>query len=419
MRLRTPWHWMVFVPLAVPLAAAGQMPVETHGFAEMAVANRFLEDPVISDGFVLAEARFRLDLSYFADFAELSLKGDLVADNVIDAVDVDIRQAVISVRVNRWLDVRAGRQVLTWGSGDLIFLNDLFPKDFVSFFIGRDDQFLKAPSNSLKLSAYPGPVNLDVVWTPVFTADRYITGARLSYFDPGVPGLVSAESDGQPLTATLPPKTFGNGEFAGRLYRTFGGYELAVYGYVGFTKQPLAFDPTFEAPTFSPLGVYGASVRGTVAGGIGNVEGSYYDSRDDRAGINPNVPNSQVWGLAGYERELFADMTLGLQYFAQRTLDYDDLIRNSPTPEFEPAEWRNTFTMRTTYRFRQETMIVSLFAFVSPTDEDTHLRPSFTYTWSDAVTLALGANIMAGSESGSFGQLERNSGIYGRLRYSF
>jgi hypothetical protein len=35
------------------------------------------------------------------------------------------------------------------------------------------------------------------------------------------------------------------------------------------------------------------------------------------------------------------------------------------------------------------------------------------------VRLALGANIMVGSESGSFGQLEQNSNIYARLRYSF
>jgi hypothetical protein len=419
MRFWVPWHWMLLVPLAVPLAAAAQAPVETHGFAEMAAASRFLGDPVISDDFVLAEVRFRLDLSHFTDFAELSFKGDLVADDVIDDMEIDIRQAVITMHASRLLDVRAGRQVLTWGTGDLIFLNDLFPKDFVSFFIGRDDQFLKAPSNSVKLSLYPGPVNLDVVWTPVFTPDRYITGVRLSYFDPTVPGSVSAESMGQPLTATLPAKTFANGELAGRLYHNFSGYELALYGYVGFTKRPLAFDPVLDVATFSPLGVYGASVRGTVAGGIGNVEGSYHDSRDDRAGTDPNVPNSQIRGLVGYERELLTNVTLGLQYFLQRMFDYDQLIANSSAPEFEPDEWRSTFTLRTTYRFRQETMILSLFAFVSPSDEDSQLRPSFTYAWSDAVRLALGANIMVGSESGSFGQLEQNSNIYARLRYSF
>ncbi len=417
--VRRPWRWIAPVLVVWPVVAAGQEPVEIHGFGEAAVAGRFLENPVIADDFALAEARFRLDVSHFTDFAELSFKGDLIADDVIGDVEIDIRQAVITMHLSQWLDVRAGRQVLTWGTGDLVFLNDLFPKDFVSFFVGRDDEFLKAPSNSVKFSVYPRPASLDVVWTPVFTPDRYITGVRLSYFDASVPGLVSAESMGQPLTAALPPRTLGNGEFAGRLYRTFGGYELALYGHVGFTKRPLAFDPTLDTATFARLGAYGASVRGAVAGGIGNAEGSYYDSWDDRSGTDPNVPNSEVRGLLGYERELLANFTLGLQYYLQWTLGYDQLIANSPAPQFEPDELRHTFTLRTTYRFRRETMILSLFAFVSPSDRDTHLRPSFTYAWSDAVRLDLGANIMAGNESGFFGQLEESSNIYGRLRYSY
>jgi hypothetical protein len=419
MRFRTQWQWVASILMVFPVVAVGQEPVEIHGFGEVAVASRLLGDPVMSDDFVLAEARFRLDLSHFTDVAELSFKGDLVADEVIGDVEIDIRQAVITMGASEWLNVRAGRQVLTWGTGDLLFLNDLFPKDFVSFFAGRNDEFLKAPSNSVKFSIYPRLVNVDVVWTPVFTPDRYITGARLSYIDPSAPGLVSAESMGQPLTADRPPQTLANGEFAGRLYRTVGGYELALYGYVGFTKQPLAFDSTVDMPTFSRLGAYGASIRGTVAGGIGYAEGSYHDSWDDRAGTDPNVPNSEVRGLLGYEREFLANFTLGLQYYLQRTLAYDQLIANSDAPQSEPDELRHTFTLRTTYRFRRETMILSLFAFVSPSDEDTHLRPSFTYAWSDAVRLDLGASIMAGSESGFLGQLEENSNIYGRLRYSF
>jgi hypothetical protein len=419
MRWRMQGLWIAGILMACPAVALGQDPVEIHGFGEAAVASRFLANPTISDDFVLTEARFRLDLSHYTDLAELSFKGDLVADDVIDDVVIDIRQAVITLHASSWLDVRAGRQVLTWGTGDLLFLNDLFPKNFVSFFIGRDEEFLKAPSNSVKFSLYPTPVNLDLVWTPVFTPDRYITGVRLSYFDPSVPGLVSAESTGQPLTAVEPAKTLQNGEFAGRLYRTFGGYELALYGYVGFTKRPLAFDPVLDTATFSRLGAYGASVRGTLVGGIGNVEGSYYDSMDDRAGTDPNVPNSQIRSLLGYERELFADFMLGLQYSLQWTLAYEELIANSPYPQFEPDELRHTFTLRSTYRFRQETMTLSLFAFVSPSDADTHLRPSFSYAWSDAVRLDLGANVMAGNESGFFGQLEQNSNIYGRLRYSF
>ncbi len=62
--------------------------------------------------------------------------------------------------------ITLGRQILTWGTGDLVFINDLFPKDWVSFFIGRDVEYLKAPSDALKVSAFSSWANLDLVYTP-------------------------------------------------------------------------------------------------------------------------------------------------------------------------------------------------------------------------------------------------------------
>ncbi len=395
-----------------------ELPVEIHGLLEAAFASRLLDDPVQADDFLLGEVRFRLDLSHFTDEADFSFKGDLNADGLTDEVEIDIRQAVATLHAADWLDVRVGRQVLTWGTGDFVFLNDLFPKDYVSFFIGRDDEFLKAPSNSVKFTLYTTPANVDLVWTPVFEPDRFITGTRLSFFDPSVPGLVSAGTMGGPLQTTLPPRRFENGELAVRVFRTLGGYELNLYGYVGFTKRPQAFDTALGLPAHSRLAVYGASARGNIGAGIGNVEAAYYDSADDE-GSDPNVPNSEFRGLVGYEQELFANFTLGLQYYLELLQDYSLLLANSNAPEFEPDEARHTFTVRSTYQLRQQTVILSLFAFVSPSDEDTHLRPSLTYRLSDAVTLVAGGNIMAGNGSGFFGQLEKNSNGYIRIRYSF
>jgi hypothetical protein len=394
-------------------------PIEIHGFVEAAFARRLKEDPVQSGDFVLGEGRFRLDLSHFRDQVDLAFKGDLVVDGVGDEVEIDARQATITWRARDWLDIRAGRQVLTWGTGDLLFLNDLFPKDFVSFFIGRDEEFLKAPSNSLKSTFYSGLVNLDVVWTPIFTPDRFITGEPLSFFDPSVPGLVSAETMGGPLQASLPAKELENGELATRLFRNVGGYELAFYGYVGFSKQPVAFDPEADLATYSRLAVYGGSARGSFLGGVTNVEAAYYDSLDDREGDDPDIPNSQFRGLVGHERELFRNFTAGFQYYLEWTLQHDRLIGSSSWPQFEPSERRHLVTTRLTYRMLQQTLTLSLFAFVAPGDGDGYLRPALTYSWSDALIIAGGANILFGEDRTFFGQLENNTNAYFRVRYSF
>lgn len=399
-------------------AQEGSLPVEIHGFLEVANASRITGDPVQPDDLVLGEVRFRLDLSHYGDRADMIFKGDFTADGVSGEVDVDVRQASITLQLAEWLDLRAGRQVLTWGTGDLLFLNDLFPKDFVSFFVGREDEFLKAPSNALRFTAYTGSLNFDVVWTPTFEPDRFITGERLSFFDRSEGRVVSATTMGAPLQSRRPAKELRNGEFAIRIFRNVGGYELSAYGYWGFTKQPRAFDRAADLAIHSRQAAYGASVRGAIFGGIANAEGAFYDSADD-AGTDPDAPNSEVRALVGYERELATDVTAGFQYYLQWIPDHEELVANSSTPQFEPDEVRHTFTSRLTYRLMQQTLILSIFAFVSPSDKDAHVRPSVTKKWTDAVSIAAGANIMVGDESAFFGQLESNSNAYLRIRYSF
>jgi hypothetical protein len=135
------------------------------------------------DGVLPNEARFRLDPAHYGVGADTPFMGDFLTDGVLDDVAIDARQVLLVLHAARRLDIRARRQVLTWGTGDLLSLNDPFPKDWQSFFIGRDDEYLKAPSNSVELAAYSA-VNLDLAWTPAIAPDGYITGERRRLFQP-------------------------------------------------------------------------------------------------------------------------------------------------------------------------------------------------------------------------------------------
>src|SRR5690606_13481367 len=130
------------------------------------------------------------------------------------------------------MDTKIGRQVLTWGTGDLLFLNDLFPKDFISFFAGRDEDYLKSPSDTARVSVFTTAVNIDLAWTPRFSPDDYLYGERFAFWDPAR-GEIAAPAD--PRRADEP----ASGELALRLFRTVGATEYALYGYAGRWKQPL------------------------------------------------------------------------------------------------------------------------------------------------------------------------------------
>jgi len=109
-----------------------------------------------------------------------------------------------------------------------------------------------------------------------------------------------------------------------------------------------------------------------------------------------------------------------VQYYLEQTLQHDELRANSPTPQFEPDEFRQTVTLRLRYRALRETLIFGLFSFYGVSDRDAHLRPSVIYQVSDQITATVGANVMVGANNHTFfGQLEDDNQVYARLRYSF
>lgn len=395
-----------------------QSVIDLHGFVEGATGSRVVSTDLHKREFTLGEGRFRLSLTHEGDIAHADVVADFVADDVASSVDVDLREASASVRLGAF-DIKAGRQVITWGTGDFLFLNDLFPKDWVSFIIGREDSFLKAPSTAIRLMFASSVVNVDVVWTPIFEPDRTLTGERLSFYYPVFDQRVGEQVFSAGLTPVTPVQRLRNGEFSARLHRRFGPVETALYGYLGFSKQPLGFDPRVNAPSHPRMAAYGASLRSPILGGIGNVEVAYYDSLADRDGRDPFKPNSQLRALVGYERELVAKLNLGLQGYVEHTLYNDRLIDGLPAGAFEPDETRQVTTLRLTYLLLRDTLTLGTFVFVSPTDEDAHVRTWVSYKFSDAFAGSIGANLfIADSPYSFYGQFEDNSNVYLRLRYS-
>ena len=386
------------------------------GFIEAGLGTRLHSDPLLDERNTLEEVRWRIESEWQPGAATVSFKADAAYDGIEAGWDAEIRDLTAAFTLAEDYDIKLGRQVQTWGTGDLLFLNDLFPKDFVSFFAGRDDEYLKAAGNAIRVTRFSEMISVDFAWTPVFEPDVYLTGERYSFFSPLAGENIAPRP---PLTAVEPDEKPANGEFALRLFRTFESREIALYAYRGFFKQPTALTANLE-PTFAPLTAIGASLRQPLGPGLLNVEGSYYRSRDDRDGSDPFVPNDQLRMLAGYEWEARPNFTVGLQYYLEWTGDHSRLIDNSPSPEFEPDEFRHLLTNRLTYRAGRDKHTLSLFTFFSPSDSDFYLRPSYSYRHSDEWSLTAGGNLFGGSDAHTFfSQLQDASNLYLRVRYHY
>lgn len=398
-------------------------PVSIAGFVEARAGVRTQDDPTQKQASI-GEIRAQLQGTWEAGPAVINLTTDLLIDPVEDdfAVDleegrgaIDLREANVVLRPLEFLDLKVGRQILTWGAGDLVFINDLFPKDFRSFFIGRDDEYLKAPSDAARASVFTDLVNIDVIYTPRFDADRFVSGDRLSYFNPLLGRTAGRDAVIDPLT---PQTWFSDDEIALRASRNLGAYEAAAYAYSGFWKGPQG--ATQEGAFFFPdLSVYGASLRGPAMGGVASLEIGYYDSREDRAGANPLIPNSEIRYLVGYEREAMTNLTLGVQYYAERRADISAARAALPDGAPRPERTRHVLTLRLTKLALNQNLTLGVFNFWSPNEGDGYARGRVGYKLNDDWLVEGGFNAFYGERSDFFGQFQDNSNVFLGARRSF
>lgn len=389
-------------------APAADLPF--NGFLEYSVGGRVVSDDTAPDDILLNEVRFQLDLLHDTDAASMEFRADFVQDRVEEDSYIDIREAFILLTPASSIDLKVGAQVLTWGTGDFIFLNDLFPKDWQSFFIGRDDEYLKKPAGAVRATWYGDAVNLDLIWMPVFVSDNFISGERLSYWDSGL-GSIIGPADGV-LDPIEPEERWANSQWAARIFGNFGSLEADLYGYVGNYGRPVGFDSGISRAFFPELRSLGASVRGALLGGVGNAEFALYGSLDDPDGNDPLITNSQYRALIGFSHDLARNQTFGIQGYVEHILDLPD------SSAIDDERW--WITLRYTGLFMQQNLILSWFSFYSPNEEDAYLMPRITYKISDEVMTTLGGNIFLGKEPGTFfGQFEDNTNVYANLKYSF
>jgi hypothetical protein len=391
------------------------LPMDIHGFYEMRAGYRTQKDKYQKDMSIM-ESRLQLELASYLEWADIRVKGDVFGDLVTEQADFDMREAHMFTMPADFMDVKVGRQILTWGTGDLVFINDLFPKDWQSFFIGRDVEYLKAPSDAAKVSLFSKLVNFDLVYTPQFDPDRFIKGERISYWNSNLDRLAGQDAI---IHTDKPNRWFKDSEIAARLYKNINNYELALYGYRGYWKSPGGQNAAGTQAVFPDLNVYGASVRGSAGKGIGNLEFGYYESDENQSGKNQSINNSELRFLAGYTQEIGKNLTAGLQYYLEHMLDYDRYKDGSPVG---PARDRNrhVVTLRLTKLLMNQNLRCSLFTYFSPSDKDAYMRPNLHYKASDSVALEVGSNIFFGDYPNTFfGQFRNNTNVYVAVRYSF
>lgn len=357
------------------------------------------------------EERAQLKVDASEGAWRLMAKGDFAYDHLGRGDRSEVREGYVDYTASHW-DLRAGRQVVTWGLGDLVFVNDTWPKDHEALFAGRPLEYLKRGVDAVKFGAYPEFASFELVLAPSFRESRIPDPQRFHLYDP-MPAVTDRE--------TVKP---GQGEAGLRIYRDIAGWDAALYLYRGFQGTPSMRPDSLAAPTkitlfYPKLAVYGASLSGRVGVGVLNLEAGYYDSLQDRSGTDFAAPNSQTRFLAGYQWQPWEDFSLGLQYYAEYMHRYGAYL--AARPAGFPVDKRriDTFTGRATQFLLHQTLRLSLYAAYNTSSRDRFFNPEVRYAFADRVWGAVGANIFGGKPWGQFGQLSRDDNVYLQLRHDF
>jgi hypothetical protein len=390
--------------------------ISLHGFVQGNYSMNMAEDNPDGKDFKWSEERAQVKLEATADPLRLFVKGDAFYDNIDKHSILELREGHVDYTSEKW-DARIGRQVITWGVGDLLFINDVFPKDYEAFFSGRPMEYLKKGVDGAKIGIYPGFVSIELIAIPYFEPNNYPDSKRFWMYDP-MPGITNRETQ-------TPYKDFHEAETALRVYRDVAGFDTSLYYYHGFSRQPSIMPDDPVAPTkltlfYPELSIYGASLQGRALDGVLSLETGHYDSRQDRQGADPMIPNSQMRYLIGYQRQLWEDFTLGLQYYGEYMQDYSVYVQNLPSGFSQEKRLHQLASVRLTQFMTHQTLRLSFFAFYGLSDGDYILNPEVKYNITDSVWIALGGNVFGGGKPwGQFGQFAKNDNVYTQVRYEF
>ena len=283
------------------------------GFLEIEQGGHMGKSGVHQREWIMSNTRARLATLKNLDVGSFFLKLDFIDDGILKRQEFDLREGRIRFSPLSWIDLSIGKQVVTWGVADMLFVNDLFPKNWVANFLGRDMEDMKDSAFSYRMTSYFGSGGFDLVYHPEFAPDTIPTGCRFAVYNPNsmmdsTQGKLVSNSDTCDSASKHSRQTgeYSQGEFATHLYNRFGSHEVGIYTYAGFFKNPRGLqwadssgNPSGNQTTtpgagdamliadYPRLNVYGFSAEGQVGPGIYSMEYGFYDSREDQEGRKP------------------------------------------------------------------------------------------------------------------------------------
>lgn len=338
-----------------------------------------------------------------------------------------LRDAYVSLHKGGWL-LRAGQQIIPWGSSDVVNPTDFLTAHDYSFYAVETEKTRSGAISVLVSHAWPH-VETTVVATP-------IPPSTVLLLPP------SALPMGIKLIEPVPFDTkLENTEVAAKVKFSGRKWDLAFVGFRGFNHTP-----EFELVSADDNGaVVRQNHHGIVAGGfdgstsvgrlVARLEGSVVRTKNDN-GSDPTIQPTYAYGVFGLERPLGDRVRVQAQAIARTyprwsapatamgadpattsamqgvaaanalILDYQDRARTSAT-------------LRVSYLSAEERWAAEVFGAVNFIGGDFLVRPLVVWHPTEAVAIQLGADIYGGPRTRPLGAMHPFNGVFLQTSFAF
>lgn len=385
------------------------LPFEVRGFLQTNESYRPFQSHNFVAEFLKAEQRAQLEIKQVRPGGEIDVKADFIHEEIENDASISLREGYLA-RYWKSLDVRIGRQVITWGTGDLVFITDVFPKNWESFITGAPIEYLKKGSDALRINLEKSGLGLEGIFIPEFQRDNFPSSRRLSFFEPFPKAAVHRIDRSAQAEAGL------------RIYKTSYGFSNSLYLFIGRDPSPITeLNPASSTAItrFGKLNMIGFSTQGNTKLGLLSAEIAYYGT-EDTSGTNPFVNNPSIKTLLGIERTLKGNQTLGFQFTQDWMLKFENYFATLP-PGFPSRDnVLNTLTLRWRDSLKHDKLKPTVFGLYNFNDRDWFLIAETQVEIRTGAWFIIGARLFGGKERHTmFGQFQDDSNLYLTVRYAF
>ena len=304
-----------------------------------------------------------------------------------DRSGFQLREAYAYYSDSHW-DVRAGRQIITWGVADGLRLTDIIsPMDYTEF-LAQDYDDIRIPVGGLRLRYSREKWSAEVVAVPVSSFFELPTDAE----NPWSVGPIPIGDE--------PSHRLCNMEYGGRLSFFLSGIDFSLSALHTWNKQPVLCDGVGQYRRMTMLGADCSVPLGRFV-----LRGEFAEYFNELQPSTLNVQCSTSNALLGIDWYAGNDWSLSAQYAHKYVASGDH---------------RNTglATFRISKDLLRNTLALQSFAYIDVTNGGVYNRLSADYAINDQLHATLGYDFFH-ADRGTFTIYDKNSEVFVKLKYSF